>query len=408
VEFGAFRWCRAGAVLVLVGAASLPLAMPAGGQEGLQLDPATGPAGREVDAAQHALPDWCTVYELRWGGLFGASLGTDDASDGVATLTFRVPQAAPGTYQISGSCRQPSGGAIPVGQATFEVTPGSPTTTAVTVPGSTTTTTTRAPTTTTSTSQPASSVPPSTTTPSTATSSTAPPMSTTSVPDATTTTTAPPVGHPPPAPVPTTLEECEDQARQAAAQLVYEPERRMTVGGTYDVIAALALSKEDLAIAEPIPSSSPTTMVLVTGARCTVEAELTGSAFDVTPDGPRAQSFVDTRVLTWQWQVTPRRTGAGHKLLLRLQSKIHEPDGAGRNGRDVFHESVITVSTEPVSAPERLGRWINGAAGNEVVRYLLLPGGSGVVATWVWRIVRRRREGSAQGGGAGIGPGVAG
>lgn len=389
MQSGDARCCRAGAALVLVGAATLPLAVPARGQEGLELRPATGRAGSVVEAAQHELPDWCTAYELRWGGLFGARLGRDDdLSEGSAALSFRVPATEPGTYQVSGSCPL-TAGAIPVGQATFEVVPGSATSsTTATVPGPTVT-------------------------PSTATTHPHPPTSRplpAAAPPPSTTTTSAGDGYPAPAPDPETAEECEQQARQAAAHLAYEPKRRMTVGETYDVETLLALSKDDLAGAEPLPSSSPTTVVLIEGVRCTVVAELTGSTFDVTPDEPRAQSFIGTRVLTWQWQVTPRRTGPGHKLLLRLQSEIHELDGSVRDGPAFFHKAVINVTTEPASVPNRVGRWINGVVGNEVVRYLLLPGGSGVLATLAWRTINRRREGSgsAQGGRAGVGPGVPG
>jgi hypothetical protein len=62
--------------------------------------------------------------------------------------------------------------------------------------------------------------------------------------------------------------------RPIRSQLIYEPERRMVVGDSYEVQAAVSLD----ALPPDVTFETPTPVVEVPDARCTVAARLTGSA----------------------------------------------------------------------------------------------------------------------------------
>jgi hypothetical protein len=323
----------------------------AGAQPALDLSPSEGEPGTTVTATQTVPADErCTIGSVTFGGN-----PVDFGSGAPGQVTFTVPDVAsdPDGYSVSATCEDGSA----AGSATFIVRSGSTTTT------DTPTTTTDEPT----------------------------PTSDETTPDDTTDTTdsgrPPPTGDPGatvPA-APKTIEECEEQAAAAESQLAYEPERQMVVGNSYKIQAALSLD----ALPPDVTFETPTTVVVLPDARCTVEANLTGSDFDITPDEPQPQSFLDTRVLIWEWQVSPKRPGDDLELTLRLQANVFEK-GRTVPGRTTLSETTIDVDTAPVSFWSRLTDWSRGVFGHPIVPVLVVPA---VGAAYVWL---RRRYGHKQ------------
>ena len=123
--------------------------------------------------------------------------------------------------------------------------------------------------------------------------------------------------------------------------------------------------------------------------RCTVEANLTGSDFDITPDEPQPQSFLGTRVLIWEWQVSPKHPGDDLELALRLQATAFE-NGRSVPGRLILSETTIDVNAAPVSFWSRLTDWSRGVFGHPIVPVLVVPAVGGA---YVWL---RRRYGHKQ------------
>jgi hypothetical protein len=171
--------------------------------------------------------------------------------------------------------------------------------------------------------------------------------------------------------VPKDISECDRIARESDSQLVYQPDRTMTFGNSYEVVVKLALDEIDAKAVE-IPGPSPTTIVTVGGTQCTVEAELTSADFEITPGGPQPQSFLDSRVLTWRWQVAPRWTGTDLRLLLRLQPIWIEEGKPPRPGSGEFYEAVIEVESKPQSLISKMNRGVSNVFGHPLVQYLLI------------------------------------
>lgn len=207
-------------------------------------------------------------------------------------------------------------------------------------------------------------------------------------------TTGPATTVAPVMPVPETLEQCEHEAAEAEARLTYEPRRSMVVGETYEVQAALSLDE----LPPDITFEAPTTVSVLPDARCTVEAELTGPDFEVSPAEPIEQSFFGTRALVWQWDVRPERSGDDLELTLRIQANIFE---GGRNvpGRTILSETVIDVAAAPVSIRQGVVDWLADVFGHPIVPVLIVPLVGGMIAFG-------RRRMSTAGAGAGPGPAV--
>ncbi|HEX5947781.1 MAG TPA: hypothetical protein VFY82_15960 [Acidimicrobiales bacterium] len=213
--------------------------------------------------------------------------------------------------------------------------------------------------------------------------------------DESTTTAAPPSTSVTPTtsvPPPETVEECEQQASEAEARLVYEPRRRMVVDETYEVQAALSL--DDLP--PDVTFETPTTIVGVPDARCKVAAHLTGPDFTIDPPGPQPQAFIGTRTLVWRWDVRPSDDG-DHELTLRVQAEVVE-GGRTIPGRTILSEAVIDVDAAPVSFWGRLTGSSRDIFGHPMVPVALVPlVGLGAAAA-------RRRFGHAASGGGGPKP----
>jgi hypothetical protein len=159
----------------------------------------------------------------------------------------------------------------------------------------------------------------------------------------------------------------------------------MVVGDTYKVQAALSLD----ALPPDVTFETPTTVLVLPNTRCTVEANLTGSDFDITPDEPQTQSFLDTRVLIWEWQVSPKHPGNDLELALRLQSTAFE-NGRSVPGRTILSETTIDVDAAPVSLWSRLTNWSRDVFGHPMVPVVVVPAVGGA---YVWL---RRRYGHQQ------------
>lgn len=305
-------------------------------QSAISVSPDSGSAGTQVTITQTEFgPDGpCIIASATLGGE-----GVDVSSGDPGVATFVVPGSAEGGDQtVSATCE----GGSSAGTASFRVSAESTTTTATTGP--------------------TTEEPPTTS-----------PDTTDSEGGATTTTVGPPTTVPT---VPESIEECEEQAAAAESRLVYEPERQMTVGDTYDVRAALSL--DDLP--PDVTFGSPTTIVVVPDARCTVEAVLTGPDFDISPDEPVAQSFVGTRVLVWEWEVSPTRPGNDRELTVRLQANVVE-NGRTVPGRTILSETVIDVDAAPQSLWSTVSGWLRDVFGHPIVPIVVVPlGGAAYVA----------------------------
>lgn len=377
-------------VRILAAALAMPFVFVdrAAADSPLVLAPNTGIVG-DVVRGDQAVTD-CQTYRLHWKEPGGTVLGTDNGSDGRGSVTFRVPDSAGTTQTVVATCQAAAGAEERiVGGAPFAVAAAGSTSSSLTtvLPPTSRPVTSLPPT-----SRPATSLPPpSTTQPgpaSTATPSTRPTVTTRSPAPASTSTVAPST--------PTTagrrqdVADCERQAAEARSQLVYQPARRMTVGGSYEVVVSLALDASDLPDVV-IPGPDRTTVVQLRMAECTIEAELTGgTGFTVTPPGSSGQSFLRTRILTWHWQVSPTRTGPGMRLLLRLKPIIREDGRSPVPGTVAVHEAVIDVDAQPQSLVAKVDGHVNGFFDNPLAKFLLIPGGSGIVTVWAARRLRRR------------------
>lgn len=303
-------------------------------QSAIDVSPGSGSAGTQVTITQTGFDPEDGPCIIASATLGGDGVDTTPGRPGVAT--FEVPDgAASGEQSVTATCE----GGAPAGSARFTVIGETTTTDESSEPTTTETTEADSPDTTDRSSggsPPTSSRPP--TTPTTA------------------------------LPVPESIDECEEQAAAAESKLVYEPERQMTVGDTYEVRAALSLDD----VPPDVTFGSPTTIVEVPDARCTIEAVLTGPDFDVSPDEPVAQSFVGTRVLVWEWEVSPTRPGQDRELTVRLQASVVE-GGRSVPGRTILSETVIDVDARPQSLWSRLSGWMRDLFGHPMVPVVVVP-----------------------------------
>ncbi|HVF13884.1 MAG TPA: hypothetical protein VM942_04750 [Acidimicrobiales bacterium] len=338
-----------------------------GARADLMLTSGGGPVGSTVTGSQGVTASGCRTYRLRWDTRTGAILGTDSDGDGTGQVTFTVPVSPPGDHMVVATCA-PMGSDVEtvVGSAPFEVIVLAPTTT-----GPSSTSTVGPPTT-----PGLPTVPPSTN-----------PTGTTASSSSPSSTAAPPVTAPATGAVLRELQECERNALQAQAHLVYQPERTMTVDKTYAVAAAVALDAASLGSVF-IPGPEQTTIVPLARSRCIIQAQLTGAGFEISPPEPREQSFLEGPVLAWTWHVIPRQLGRQLELVLRLQAKILD-DTTTRPGRDIDHYAMIKVDALRKPLPTTLVDWTSDFFGNGLVQFLLLPSG-GVLTAWAIRHFRRR------------------
>lgn len=204
---GGVTRARAAALAVMVAPGAIAVSQ-ARAQGELVLDPNNAAPGGLVTATQTVEEIQCPTFFLRWDSETGPILGQAEPDDGVAAVTFLVPEGTLGVHHVVSVCRSDLGNDTVVGRAVFEILAPPPPATmrpTTTVAGTHDTNTTHAP------SLPVPLLPtmpiPST-------------VPTTSGP----TTTAVPVGPP------EDFAECERRTRQSRANLVYTPELRMEVG----------------------------------------------------------------------------------------------------------------------------------------------------------------------------------
>jgi hypothetical protein len=325
-------------------------------EPGLTVSPTEGGVDTVVTATPEGGDEPCAIGSVTFGGQAVAVTGSG------GSVTFRVPDVPDDVYQVGATCTD----GTQTSSASFRVETG--TTTSATVPST-------------------SGTRPSTTV-------TEPP---TTEPGETTTTqqgTGTTVPRPP-----ETIEECEEQASTSDTRLVYEPEREMVVGDSYDVRAALSL--DDLP--PDVTFESPTTIVEVPGARCTIAAQLTGADFEITPDEPVAQSFVGTRVLLWEWDVVPTRVSDDLELDLTIQATVFE-GGRTIPGQALLRKTTIDVNAEPRSLPRRLTDWTRDVFGHPLVPVVIVPAaGAGYVWLRRWLAARQPPRDTPQPGGGAAG-----
>ncbi len=165
--------------------------------------------------------------------------------------------------------------------------------------------------------------------------------------------------------------------------LVYEPDRRMTVGQTYAVTAAVTVDGS-----VDVTFASPTTVVPVQNPRCQVEAELSGPDFEVDPPAARAQSLVGRTDISWRWQVRPRREGGDLQLTLRIQGQLLE-DGLVLPGPEDTTSATIDVTARPVSLADRVGGALSAEAVGTGVALATAAASAGA---WARRRAQARRR----------------
>lgn len=380
------RVVAAGALL----AAAFVTSVAAHADDGLVLSPDHGMVGDGIQADEAVSK--CAVFVVRWKG---DVVATDDGRDGEGRVFFRVPDSPEGTRTVVAACQASPGGAERVvGRAEFTVLGDGPVTTTTAVGATTTvvpTTTTRQPAAATTTAVTSKG---SAATPATTTSGPATTLVTTARAGTSTTTSLGPASS---GAAPQDVADCEREARNADSRLVYQPNRRMMLGGVYDVVVQIALDASDVP-GVMIPGPEPTTIVRLRSTRCTIEAQLTAASsdFQVTPPNAVAQSFISSRVLTWRWQVVPLRAGPGLKLLLHLQPTVIEDGKVPRPGSDEAHEALIEVDAASPSLIARVGDKANGLVANDLVKVLLIPSSGGLLSLWAAHRFRRRAKGGTE------------
>jgi hypothetical protein len=204
---------------------------------------------------------------------------------------------------------------------------------------------------------------------------------------AATTTTAPPV--------PRDVAECERIASSASLNVAFAPNRQMTVHHTYGVTVLIGLDVGAIKQAPQISESS-TTVVTVQAGQCTMTVTLTGLDFDVRANSSDDQSFIGTRVLEWDWQVSPKRTGDALVLRVDIQPSVTDPAGGTRPGSASKLEEDILVRSEPEGFWEATSRHLDDLAGNDLVKVLFIPSGGLLVALTIWLFRRLRKRGASE------------
>ena len=341
-------------------------------EDGLSLSPTSAPPGAIVTATQNVGGLDCPRLLIRWDGDDGPILAEDRVSNPAAELTFEAPAGSPGVHALVAICRSQSGAESVVGRANFELLPPPPPTLTSLAPG-------------------VPWKPPETThPPATTTLPPGPFIPTIPVAPTVTTTPAPPT-IPVPAGPPENFGECEQRTRQARANVVYTPDLWMVAGEVYQVVAAVALNPLDPSTVITVGPGRTTVVPLPPAATgCLMEAQLIGTDFDIGPDEPHAQSFTDTNVLVWSWQVKPTRPGTDLRLVLRLQPLFRTEGQPPVPGTGETFEAVIDVDAERRSLPSRVVGWLGDVTSNNLIVWLFLPGG-GVITALIWNRLLNRR-----------------
>jgi hypothetical protein len=92
------------------------------------------------------------------------------------------------------------------------------------------------------------------------------------------------------------------------------------------------------------------TIVVPLDTTCSVQAQLTGGGFDITPSGWQPQSFINSSRVEWTWQVTPDKAG---KLMLSLSvQSVFMEAGEEFDSAVGNYNAAISVAANPLSPSE--------------------------------------------------------
>jgi hypothetical protein len=129
----------------------------------------------------------------------------------------------------------------------------------------------------------------------------------------------------------------------------------MTDSIASDVMVRLTVSQ---GVTAPAFSGPPTTRVLITTG-CDVEAQLTGSAFTISPPNWQEQSFLQdpNPYLDWSWSVTPTQVGSGLELHVEIASLYHVA-GSAVAQQFLDKTQAITVEATPESTGTKVSRFL--------------------------------------------------
>jgi hypothetical protein len=164
----------------------------------------------------------------------------------------------------------------------------------------------------------------------------------------------------------------------------------MTVHQNYPVNVLIGLDKASVQTSA-FPQAGTTTIVTVPYGHCTLTVTLTGEAFDITATSSATQSFIETRVLTWSWQVAPKRTGPALLLIVVIQPSVEDSHGGLRAGHAQTIKETIVVSSKPETFPALVLRKADDVVTNDVFKWLF-PSAAVFIGSLVWLRMRGRKS----------------
>ncbi len=158
----------------------------------------------------------------------------------------------------------------------------------------------------------------------------------------------------PPATTPVTDREREACEERRGKRRSPTTQKEMVVGvsETVEVVATVGAAAPPTSLPGDEPSQQQAAALA-----CSVEAELTGLDFDITPSGPQKASFLSGDHVTWIWTVQPRQSGSGLPLQLTVRGFVEGvSDVAGAQELARGPDPIIvaiSVEAEPRSFTER-------------------------------------------------------
>ncbi len=148
--------------------------------------------------------------------------------------------------------------------------------------------------------------------------------------------------------IPTTddelFERCRERAKSAALHTRWGSEYEMVVGQPTVVVFFAGIDEAAVSTAV-VPGAASTTATAFASGECTLRAQLVGALVDIDPKEAIERSFLNTDVLSWTWQVTPRAVEA-KQLNIELVF-VAETSAGLRTGSTKTETLAIIVNTAP-------------------------------------------------------------
>jgi hypothetical protein len=167
--------------------------------------------------------------------------------------------------------------------------------------------------------------------------------------------------------------------------LTYQPKKQMAVGKSSAVVVVLSKGG-----APPgLITGTESTVVIPVSTPCVVQAELDGDDFDISPSGPREQSFATASYVDFRWTVTPKRSG-DLQLVLTIYPVV-EVGGSLIDGSAHDYTNTIDVTSTPKSLPSRFGDLLS----NNLLFLAIVTGMVTAIATVALDRSSNRRERAA-------------